>query len=560
MKATAFDTPCAQRAVEARWAPLRELLPDLLKQLRLETALDAGCGVGYFSNLLGRNGLRVVGFDGRRENAEEAHRRLPGLKFFTADVEDASTLELGCFDLVLCFGLLYHLENPFRAIRNLSGLTEKVLLIESMCAPSRRLDMCLLNEPSVEDQSLTTVAFYPSEPCLIRMCYEAGFPWVYRVTNLPKHEDFRTSLWQKARRSMLAASKLPLTSRFLDLVPRPSADANIWATRLSRLRNVPSWTTSSIRTLLRCSLALLSEDELAALARLVAASPSFEPCAGWTLGVGESHSGLLLRLRRRLWFQAKSPFVIKWLDGARIWAYPTDEILRSIFVTGRFEPAPFSFLNRVLASGMTFVDAGANLGLYSLFAAKRVGESGTVLAIEPSSREFHRLQTNIELNTLTNVRLFRTGLWNSSSEMELLVAAENRAGHNTLGAFGYDTALCGKEKIFVEPLDNIVQREKLRRVDVIKMDIEGAELFALQGALATLSAFRPILLLELSDRTLRHQGCNAREVWEFLVSKGYRILLYDDHLRRHVPGERKAYFDGENVVAIHETTARSVVL
>jgi FkbM family methyltransferase len=78
-----------------------------------------------------------------------------------------------------------------------------------------------------------------------------------------------------------------------------------------------------------------------------------------------------------------------------------------MFVGGSFEPNEFAWLDTILRPGMTFVDVGANDGLYALFAAQRVGPQGKVLAIEPSQREFMRLDRNLRLNRLTNVRAFR---------------------------------------------------------------------------------------------------------------------------------------------------------
>ena len=131
---------------------------------------------------------------------------------------------------------------------------------------------------------------------------------------------------------------------------------------------------------------------------------------------------------------------------------------------------------------MVFVDVGANMGLYTLFAARKVGEQGQVLAIEPSSRECERLLRNLQANSVSNVRLVRKAVSDSSAEAELLVAADVRSGHNTLGAFSYDTPLAIKEKVRTERLDAIVAEEGLARVDVIKMDVEGAEVRALEGA------------------------------------------------------------------------------
>ncbi len=71
--------------------------------------------------------------------------------------------------------MLYHLEDPLLAIRHLRALTEKCLLLESMCVPDEKPSMLLREEPREDDQSLTDVAYYPSEDSLIKMLYRAGF-------------------------------------------------------------------------------------------------------------------------------------------------------------------------------------------------------------------------------------------------------------------------------------------------------------------------------------------------------------------------------------------------
>src|SRR4029077_42225 len=117
--------------------------------------------------------------------------RFPHLPFEQGDIEERAILEVGRFDLVLCLGLLYHLENPMLAVRNLRGMTEKCLLLESMCLPEEAPAMVLRDEPRQGDQSLSDVACYPSEGSLVKMLYRAGFGSVYRVMPLPDHEDFR---------------------------------------------------------------------------------------------------------------------------------------------------------------------------------------------------------------------------------------------------------------------------------------------------------------------------------------------------------------------------------
>src|SRR5258708_37344190 len=100
--------------------------------LGLSNAVDAGCGVGFFSQTLAECGLNVCGLDGRGENVAEARRRFPHISFEQGDIEERAILQLGRFDLVLCFGLLYHLENTLRAVRNVRGLTVKCVWLEAI--------------------------------------------------------------------------------------------------------------------------------------------------------------------------------------------------------------------------------------------------------------------------------------------------------------------------------------------------------------------------------------------------------------------------------------------
>jgi len=203
---------------------------DFRDRFGLRTALDAGCGVGYFAELLQQLGLRVTAFDARPENVEEARRRHPGIEFHVADAEELCPQEFGAFDLVLCFGLLYHLENPLRALRRLRAMTARVLLIESVCVPERAPALYLRDEAAAEDQALNTVAWYPSEGALIKMAYRAGFPAVCRTARLPEHEDFRGSVGRKPRRTIVVGSVVPTKDPSLVPADEPSGRADLWST------------------------------------------------------------------------------------------------------------------------------------------------------------------------------------------------------------------------------------------------------------------------------------------------------------------------------------------
>jgi len=230
-----FDRVEYQKISDARGAFLRRVLPDLKAVQGLKTAVDAGCGVGFFSCLLEENGFHVTGFDARPENVEEARRRYPAISFETGNVESADVTNLGQFDLVVCFGLLYHLENPFQALRNMYALAKDALLLESMCVPDERPCLVLRDECRDDDQGLNYVAFYPSESALTKMCYKAGFPYVYRFVWLPEHEDFHTSHHSKRRRTVLLAAKTPHDTPALSLLAEPLSGADPWKTAWARV-------------------------------------------------------------------------------------------------------------------------------------------------------------------------------------------------------------------------------------------------------------------------------------------------------------------------------------
>lgn len=229
-----FDFPhyCALDA--ARMEFLRPLLSEWKAELGLHSALDVACGVGRFAALLHEFGFEATAVEGRPENAKEARRRVPEVNIQVGEAEEISALGLGSFDLILCLGLLYHLENPLRVIRQLRSMTGKLLVIESMCLDDPLPVLQLRDEGGGEDQGLRHIAFYPSEACLAKMLYGAGFPFVYRFLNRPDHPDFSAHRGRLRVRAMLAAAAQPMAGSYLAPVDEPATLADPWLSPLGR--------------------------------------------------------------------------------------------------------------------------------------------------------------------------------------------------------------------------------------------------------------------------------------------------------------------------------------
>jgi SAM-dependent methyltransferase len=243
-----FDAPASRRFVEARQTALRPVLQSMREKWKLQSAADVGCGVGYFSGFLEELGFNVVGFEGRPENVAEAKRRHPKIEFHLANIEEPSILQRGSFDLVLCVGLLYHLESPLRALRNLAAMANQLLLIESYATPQKEAAFYLREEPLLEDQSLTSLALYPSESSLVKICYRVGFSSVFRVVPLPDHEDFRDRPGRRRQRTMLLAAKSPVHLPQFPLVPEPQDFSDPWQTAVGKILGLTRRLKRSIST------------------------------------------------------------------------------------------------------------------------------------------------------------------------------------------------------------------------------------------------------------------------------------------------------------------------
>jgi len=237
---------------------------------------------------------------------------------------------------------------------------------------------------------------------------------------------------------------------------------------------------------------------------------------------------------------------VDWLDGIRLTLYLGNDLSRQIFVLGRFEPNEFAWLSGLLKPGMCFVDAGANEGVYTLFAASRVGSAGRVWAFEPSPREFARLAANCAQNRLEQVRLFRSALSAQNGTASLAIVSGAHAGQNLLEQ-PTDLPVLRHELVCIERFDDVAAREGLQRLDVVKIDVEGEEYRLLRGAELSIRRFRPAILFECSDRLLRGRGASASELRELLAGWGYQICAFDAASGLPVP-----YVEGDdfNLVAI----------
>jgi FkbM family methyltransferase len=303
--------------------------------------------------------------------------------------------------------------------------------------------------------------------------------------------------------------------------------------------------------------ARLPDRALASVARSTAALQPLRPHPGWRFDDFVMSPDLAAHVRYAVWLAARSrgissPVIVPWHAGTRLRLSLDNDLSLALFAGGAFEPNEFALLDRVLQPGMVFLDGGANEGAYTVFAAARVGERGHVVAVEPSAREAARLRANIALNRLRNVTVVEAALAETGGSALLRIAEPLHAGHNTLGAFAYEGVReADTANVPVTTLDELAATRGIARLDVVKLDIEGAELRALSGARRVLGQMRPLLLLEVLEPALEAQGGSAPELLRLLDDADYVPLTFAEATGEPVPLRPGGPSRSDNIIAVH---------
>jgi FkbM family methyltransferase len=183
------------------------------------------------------------------------------------------------------------------------------------------------------------------------------------------------------------------------------------------------------------------------------------------------------------------------------------------FLLGTSEPAVQQVLSELVTPGMVVFDVGANVGFLTLIAARLVGGNGRVIAFEPVPRNAACIARNLSLNRFANVTVRTEALGATDGSAPFLLSTEPTWGRlASLGSIPCDAA--GETSVTVRRLDGLLAREEVPPPDLIKIDVEGAELDVLVGAATALRLVRPILMIEL-------HGTNAA-IAEQLTTLNYR--------------------------------------
>ncbi len=226
--------------------------------------------------------------------------------------------------------------------------------------------------------------------------------------------------------------------------------------------------------------------------------------------------------------------------GGVTYEFDLRELIDStIYYEGAWEPDTVAALRRLVKPGHTVLDIGANMGCHALLMAQLVGETGRVIAFEPMSAAYARLQRNIGLNHFSNIVAEQVGLSDSAGQAEIAFATSWRLDRKPGN-------VCVEQVSFVT-LDGYVAAhlEWFDRLDCIKLDVDGFEELVLRGAQDTLRRHHPAILMEIGRDSLGAVHYLQAQNYSFFTEAGAEVRP-DNITLPETPGRRPTV----NVIAL----------
>ncbi len=229
----------------------------------------------------------------------------------------------------------------------------------------------------------------------------------------------------------------------------------------------------------------------------------------------------LLRRAANATIRAMLPERVR-VGEATVWINPDDPVISGALTLGVYERGEIAFFGARFGAEMTFIDVGANVGLYSAIALSTPVFRGRVLAIEPHAESRLYLQKTIESNAAaaTSVQICGLAASDRPGTLTLYKNPENK-GDNRLYP---DPLLRGEETVSADTLDNICGRYGIASAQFIKIDVQGAEAQVIRGATSLLAGSRDcVLMTEFWPYGLSHCGADGLEYLEMLRDLGFRL-------------------------------------
>ncbi|WP_299290908.1 FkbM family methyltransferase [Nitrosopumilus sp.] len=187
-----------------------------------------------------------------------------------------------------------------------------------------------------------------------------------------------------------------------------------------------------------------------------------------------------------------------------------------------YERNDTQMLYNLLKNNSTMFDVGANIGWFSIGIAKNK-KNVKIFSFEPIPKVFENLKINIKLNKTSNIKIFNFGFYNEKKDLTFYY-------YPAASGYSSNTAFPGKKgfqkiKCKLIKFDDFVHKNQISKIDLIKCDVEGAELFVYEGALNSIRRFKPIVLSEISRINQKKFSYHPNQIIHFFEELGYMCFV-----------------------------------
>jgi FkbM family methyltransferase len=206
----------------------------------------------------------------------------------------------------------------------------------------------------------------------------------------------------------------------------------------------------------------------------------------------------------------------------------------------------------LLKPGNTFLDVGANYGMFTLFATQLVGSEGRVIAIEPQPRLAEALRQSKSQNDLKQVTILEMALSNQSGQEEFAVPSHSSGIGSLFQEHASSSSKITKINVNVKTLDQVVEEMQFLKIDLIKVDVEGAELLVFQGGNSLLREQSPFIWFEVNPGAQNIASITVDEILDFLKKLGYCKFYEVSNLVQGNYMEPTEFPKLTNLLAVHQ--------
>lgn len=230
-------------------------------------------------------------------------------------------------------------------------------------------------------------------------------------------------------------------------------------------------------------------------------------------GKGLSNTKIGRFVYTKIFVPNKPNYVI--VEGFKLYIHKDKDLLSdSLLITKKYEPVETKVIKNLVKEGDIVVDAGANIGYYTVLLSKIVGNKGKVYAFEPGDNCFNLLKKNCGENKCYNVVLINKALSNKEGKIKFYMNNTDKASSSIIKE--------DDKNIETVVKSTTLDKEVTEKIDFMKMDIEGAELQALQGATASL-IFCKKMIIEVPENRK-----DFKDIQNLLVKNKYNIKRLDE--------------------------------